>query len=119
MDPFHAIFSHFINIQGSCLGRNQGAGGSCLGRSQGAGGSCLGRNQGRGTDVDKMTENVMKWVHMQAIKLIFGLATSVFNFPSPYNTLSLKLCLKIINLKPKHSKINIFQKILYIETLRG
>ena len=74
MDPFHVIFSHFINIQGSCLGRNQG----------------------RGTDVDKMTENVMKWVHMQAIKLIFGLATSVFNFPSPYNTLSLKLWLTII-----------------------
>ena len=85
MDPFHAIFSHFINIQGSCLGRNQGAGGSCLGR-----------NQGRGTDVDKMTENVMKWVHMQAIKLIFGLATSVFNFPSPRNTLSPKLWLTII-----------------------
>ena len=42
---------------------------------------------------------------MQAIKLIFGLATSVFNFPSPYNTLSLKLWLKINDLNPKLSKL--------------
>ena len=118
MDPFHDIFSHFINIQGSCLGRNQGAGGSCLGRSQGAGGSCLGRNQGRGTDVDKMTD-VMKWVHMQAIKLIFGLATSKFNFQCPHNTLSLKLWFKINDLNTNIAKNIFFQKILYIETLRG